>query len=584
MLFLTPNVNTGDAGELVTASYYLGTAHPSGYPLYLLIAKAFTFLPLGNMAFKVALVSAVFSSLVLTLIYWLVFRLTSSNTASAFTTVLLLTSYSFFTQSVIAKFYPLNLFLVISLFSIWILQLLKKTPGSEKPDLNLINNVPALCLTSFLSGLIISNHHTGILMFGPVIVASLLCRKDLIPSIHGKVRSMVTTMAVLFFSGIIVNAYLLLRGGDNHIFNVFYVRDLTEFFRLISRDVYGEGSTINIAGNAATARLSNWTSSWHGLRKFISVAALNFGLFSLLLFFSGCFFLLKKNYKILIFSLITLFVYGPFLAMLALSSPDMTPFEYYVAGQQYFLPAYAIYAMFIGVGFFQITLWLRLSTFKFARKALPVIITVFFVGLLSIRSADSNYRTNYVPYQTAKDTYSIMPVNSVFLALGDNERFQGRYIKLIGRYREDVCHLNAVTLQFAVRGLSGCRDASYSSISPETFIREFGEIKAFMTEKRFYSDALASEYPPLEEYATERKFSLIHLYLPGGNGTGDDSSAFLSKSLLLADRLINHNACSTQRTDDMFTRYLCEKYDAHFLGLIDFYTAKLQTKSTATSE
>src|ERR1035438_6189710 len=106
VFFLTPNVNTGDGGELATTAYYLGVAHPSGYPLYLLIAKSFIFLPFGNMAFKIAIMSAMLSSLVLSLLYWLMERLTSSRWSALFTAALLLQSYAYFTQSLIVKFYP----------------------------------------------------------------------------------------------------------------------------------------------------------------------------------------------------------------------------------------------------------------------------------------------------------------------------------------------------------------------------------------------------------------------------------------------------------------------------------------------
>ena len=119
VFFLTPDVNTGDGGELATAAWFLGTAHPSSYPLYLMIGKTFAFLPFGNIAFRIAIISALFSSLCLTIIYWLVFRFTKSNPAALFSLTTLLVSYSYFTQSVVAKFYPLNLFLILLLFSLW---------------------------------------------------------------------------------------------------------------------------------------------------------------------------------------------------------------------------------------------------------------------------------------------------------------------------------------------------------------------------------------------------------------------------------------------------------------------------------
>lgn len=360
--FQTPNINTGDAGELITASYYLGTAHPSGYPLYLLIGKTLTFLPFGNMAFKVAFVSAVFSSLALTLMYWMVFRLTSSDVAAIFTVVLLLTSFSYFTQSVIAKFYPLNLFLILSVFSIWLFQI--RSPG-------LINNLRACYLTSFLFGLITANHHTGILIFVPVMFALFLCRRGLAPSLE-KIWVMVLTIGALFLSGFMINGYLLVRGGDGHFVNVFYVRDLEEFFRLISRQTYGESGTISVAGYL----FHNPASFWYGFKNLISILDVNFSLFSCPLFFSGCFYLLRKDYKIFAFTTITLFVYGPLFAKLSLPSPEISQMDYYIVAHQYFLPALAIYALFVGIGFFQITAWLGISKSKLVSKILAIIMVI----------------------------------------------------------------------------------------------------------------------------------------------------------------------------------------------------------------
>jgi hypothetical protein len=47
-----------DGGDLITAVALNGVPHPSGYPLYLLLAKPFLALPLGNLAFRANLFSA----------------------------------------------------------------------------------------------------------------------------------------------------------------------------------------------------------------------------------------------------------------------------------------------------------------------------------------------------------------------------------------------------------------------------------------------------------------------------------------------------------------------------------------------
>jgi hypothetical protein len=48
-----------DGGELITASATLGIAHPPGYPLYIVLGKAFSLLPLGTVAHRYNLFSAV---------------------------------------------------------------------------------------------------------------------------------------------------------------------------------------------------------------------------------------------------------------------------------------------------------------------------------------------------------------------------------------------------------------------------------------------------------------------------------------------------------------------------------------------
>jgi len=46
-------------------AFQLGIAHPAGSPLYALVAKLFTFLRFGSIAFKVNLVSAFFGALLI---------------------------------------------------------------------------------------------------------------------------------------------------------------------------------------------------------------------------------------------------------------------------------------------------------------------------------------------------------------------------------------------------------------------------------------------------------------------------------------------------------------------------------------
>jgi hypothetical protein len=68
---LSPSVGFVDSGELTVVSYTLGIAHPTGYPLYTLLGRLFTFLPVGSIAWRMNLASAIFASLSVLVLYYL---------------------------------------------------------------------------------------------------------------------------------------------------------------------------------------------------------------------------------------------------------------------------------------------------------------------------------------------------------------------------------------------------------------------------------------------------------------------------------------------------------------------------------
>ena len=54
----TPSLGWRDGPELVSTALYLDVAHPAGFPTYNLLAKIFTWIPLGSLGFRVTLFSA----------------------------------------------------------------------------------------------------------------------------------------------------------------------------------------------------------------------------------------------------------------------------------------------------------------------------------------------------------------------------------------------------------------------------------------------------------------------------------------------------------------------------------------------
>jgi hypothetical protein len=69
---VAPSLLWGDSAEFQTLSYFLGMSHPSGYMTQIMIGKLFTYIPIGNIAYRVNLMSASFGALAVAQVYLIV--------------------------------------------------------------------------------------------------------------------------------------------------------------------------------------------------------------------------------------------------------------------------------------------------------------------------------------------------------------------------------------------------------------------------------------------------------------------------------------------------------------------------------
>ncbi len=136
---LTPSLSykSPDGNELATVCYTLGLAHSTGYPLYTWLGKLFTYLPIGDVAHRVNLMSAVLGAGGVFLLYVILRRLTgdrslaASRLASAFGALLFGFSLTFWSQTGIAEVYAPNLFMV-ALTLLLLLQWARSHRGSSR--------------------------------------------------------------------------------------------------------------------------------------------------------------------------------------------------------------------------------------------------------------------------------------------------------------------------------------------------------------------------------------------------------------------------------------------------------------------
>ncbi len=214
---LSPTVTYGDSAEFIVGAYKLSIVHPSGYPTYLLLAKIFTFIPVGDVAYRVNMCSAFFGALSCYLIFLIIFELTESLLLSIVSTFTLSLSLTFSYLSTIAEIYTLNSFFVS--FLIYNLILWDKR-GEKK----------FLFSFSFLLGLSLTNHLTIITFFPSFFIFFLLNKSKISLKI-----SDLSKLSALFLLGLTPYLYIPIRSLSS-VEIIFWpkIKSINEFLIYIS--------------------------------------------------------------------------------------------------------------------------------------------------------------------------------------------------------------------------------------------------------------------------------------------------------------------------------------------------------------
>ena len=190
---LAPTLLPADSGEFQLVAPLLGVAHPPGYPLYTLLGKLFTFIPLGDLAYRVNLLSAVAGALTLVLVSWAIRQLTVSPWPGLAAALALGGATTFWAQATTASIRGLT-----ALFTALILALTLAYGRSRRQGY--------LTALGLAFGLGISHH--GSLGFLALPVGAYLISTDLALITHPRRLLRLLTAAVL---GLSVLLYLPLR-------------------------------------------------------------------------------------------------------------------------------------------------------------------------------------------------------------------------------------------------------------------------------------------------------------------------------------------------------------------------------------
>ena len=207
LLTMSSAVGRADTFEFQVVAPQLGIAHPTGYPLYLLLGKLFSLLPVGTVAWRLNFASAIYATLAAMVVFRLALDLRRPLPALAGAVVLGFVPI-FWSQAIVAEVYTLHALIVA--IALWLMVRLVAERGQRSTDRR-----KAVVALMFVIGLGLTNHLTSVFLLPPAALAVALRllhdrqsgRRDL--TVRPLMR--VLPAAVAFFAPLLLYAYLPLR-------------------------------------------------------------------------------------------------------------------------------------------------------------------------------------------------------------------------------------------------------------------------------------------------------------------------------------------------------------------------------------
>ena len=190
---MAPTVYGLDSAELTTGAYVLGIVHAPGSPLYLLLGHAFSWLPFGDVGYRLNVMSGCTAALAALFVYFVLSGLTRRRGLALGGAWYLAFTYYFWVSAVAAELYALQACFVAGL-----LALALKWRRSGRPL--------HLCLLALLFGLGMGNHLSLVLLAPGFAVLALTAEAE-----PWKRPRLLLTAATCGVVGLSVYLYLPLR-------------------------------------------------------------------------------------------------------------------------------------------------------------------------------------------------------------------------------------------------------------------------------------------------------------------------------------------------------------------------------------
>lgn len=402
---MAPSIYTGDSGEIAIAIYTWGIAHPTGFPVYTISAKLFSYLlPWLEFAHALNIFSALTSAITIILLFFIFKKIKIGYLAAASASLSLAFGFSFWSHAQTIQVYSITtLFFVLAIliFLQWL--------ETKKPQY--------LYLLAVIYGLGAGTHLTFLLFF-PFAFTYFLYKL-----LHGEIkpRAIHCLLFLIIFAATtaLIYSYIPLRAAQLPEFNwgdpsnkerfIHYITQRDWSYKMASRNFESWKMMLNETG-----------------RLFIR----EFTFTGLILILLGSTYAFKK-YKglfygglaVIIFNILLMGNYGSTRSIIVL--------------WRYFLPSYIIMAIFLGLALEKIFVFLqnhKMRNFAIIMMAVPSLIFAFHIK-------DLSRRHKFVP-KMMQDVFESIPKKSIFFLSSDTFLNAAQYKQMVLGERRDVLILH----------------------------------------------------------------------------------------------------------------------------------------------
>lgn len=406
--------NGSDGGDLITAAATGGIAHPSGYPVYLLLARSFQLLPIGSLAFRTNLMSAFFAVVTSLLVYWLVLRRASVGLRTHEAYIAGISAGAavglaplFWSQAIITEVYTLHAFFVVLIIFLTTQPTVAQQVGLDR-------------LRGIVYGLALGNHITVIVLIPCALIVSCISGSFLSQGstgLPGNIKfdwKSAGRQLVWMFAGLFVYVTLPLRAINHPALNWGDPVNLRNFWWLVSGQIY-----------QSYYLPSSWMQIWPRIQAGANMLLQQFGLLGILLGFTGLIVFFRKSrlYILTIWS-------GLFFTIIALGYQSADSYVY-------FIPAILSFSIWIGITVGYTVHYLVARHILWGGLFTAVLLANFTFGVVANwAEVDASHDGRAESF--GKQVLLVLPPDAIVFVEGDQAVFASWYFHFALKQRTDI--------------------------------------------------------------------------------------------------------------------------------------------------